>query len=260
MGAMTEQERILDKVRKLLAKAEGTNNQHEAEAFTAKAQELITEWAITDAMVAANRGAHSAKATTATIVIDYSPYQGPKEAMLDVVARANNCRVVLAATVDQERRKGNGYQRVSEATIIGFPADLQAVEILFTSLLLQAERAFLAPDVQVAMAIETSHPGHRIRWRNAFTLGYISGVRHKLAEAKKAAETKAEASTPGVALVLADRKGLVEQRTVELFPHLRANKMSAGQGAGTAAGHGRIAGKNADLGQPRVGGKREVGA
>ena len=44
---------LLDRVRKLLAKAEGTDNPHEAEAFSAKAAELIALYRIDPARLVA---------------------------------------------------------------------------------------------------------------------------------------------------------------------------------------------------------------
>ena len=48
---MTDDDRRLSTIRALLAKAEATEYPDEAEAFFAKASELISRWAIDEAML-----------------------------------------------------------------------------------------------------------------------------------------------------------------------------------------------------------------
>ena len=59
-----------------------------------------------------------------------NPYESPKATLLHAVAQANRCRSVW--------QKALGI-----STAIGFPSDLDAVELLFTSLLVQANTAVL---------------------------------------------------------------------------------------------------------------------
>ena len=59
-----------------------------------------------------------------------NPYESPKATLLHAVAQANRCRSVW--------QKALGI-----SAVIGFPADLDAVELLFTSLLVQANTAML---------------------------------------------------------------------------------------------------------------------
>ena len=54
---MSTNDSVLHKVRALLAKAEATPFDAEAEAFTSKAQELIARYRIDDALLSARRGA-----------------------------------------------------------------------------------------------------------------------------------------------------------------------------------------------------------
>src|SRR5262249_11766348 len=124
--ADTADPRILDKVRALLAKAESTGFAEEAEALTAKAQQLMARHSIDEALLAAREGARDEPAGC-RVGID-SPYELAKASLLDVVAGANRCRSVWA--------KSLGF-----ATVIGFQPDLDAVELLYTSLLVQATSA-----------------------------------------------------------------------------------------------------------------------
>ncbi|NMO55926.1 DUF2786 domain-containing protein [Actinoplanes sp. TBRC 11911] len=116
--------RVLDRVRALLAKAESTDFPAEAEAFSAKAQELIARHRIDDAL-----SSERADVTpfARRIGVDH-PYESEKASLLDAVARANSCRTVWSPEL--------GF-----STLFGFDADIDAVELLYTSLLVQANRA-----------------------------------------------------------------------------------------------------------------------
>ncbi|WP_229072182.1 DUF2786 domain-containing protein [Actinoplanes sp. DH11] len=118
-----EDKRILDRVRALLAKAEKTDFAAEAEAYSAKAQELITRYRIEEITAPAVDVTPFAR----RIGVDH-PYENEKASLLDAVSRANNCRTVWSPEL--------GF-----STVFGFDADIDAVELLYTSLLVQANRA-----------------------------------------------------------------------------------------------------------------------
>ena len=121
-------ERLLGKIRALLAKAESTEFAEEAEALSARAQELMAKYSIDHALLAAETG-RTEKPGGRRIAVD-NPYEAPKASLLQTVAQANRCRVVWS-------------KELGLVTVIGFPADLDAVELLFTSLLVQANSAML---------------------------------------------------------------------------------------------------------------------
>ena len=113
-------ERTLAKVRALLAKAESTTFPAEAEALSAKAQELMTRYRIDGVQLA---GEGDPGPSGRRVWID-QPYIGPKVALLRAVARANSCRAIEIGS--------DGCVH-----LVGHARDLEAVELLFTSLLLQ---------------------------------------------------------------------------------------------------------------------------
>ena len=115
----------LERVRALLAKAEGTTFPAEAEAYSAKAQELISRHSLDEALLHA-RG-EPVVPYARRIGVDH-PYENEKASLLDAVARANRCQVVWSPEF--------GF-----ATVFGFDADIDAVDLLHTSLLVQAHRA-----------------------------------------------------------------------------------------------------------------------
>jgi hypothetical protein len=116
-------QRVLDRVRALLAKAEGTDFPAEAEAYSAKAQELITRYRIEEVTAPAVDVTPFAR----RIGVDH-PYENEKAGLLDAVSRANGCRTVWSPEL--------GF-----TTVFGFDTDIDAVELLYTSLLVQANRA-----------------------------------------------------------------------------------------------------------------------
>jgi len=118
--------RILEKVRALLAKAESTTFPEEAEALSAKAQELMARHSIDEAMVGAAEGFPDAPAGVRLPVDE--PYAGAKSILLSVVASTNRCRAVWS-------------KELAFSTVLGFASDLAFVEILYTSLLVQAPRS-----------------------------------------------------------------------------------------------------------------------
>ena len=109
---------VLERVRALLAQAESTTYEAEAETFTAKAQELMTRHAIDLAMLAeASGGNHSAgKPQTIRVPID-DPYADMKSVMLHIVAEVSRCRTVF-------------HPHYSFATVVGFAHDLASTEVL----------------------------------------------------------------------------------------------------------------------------------
>jgi len=150
VDGMTTDDRILHRIRALLAKAESTPYAEEATALTAKAQELIAAHAIDLALVAEQTG--RGEITTRVVFIP-APYPKEKFLLLGGVASANGCRAILG--LDDLGRKS--MLQAPElfrddgryATIVGYASDLDATELVFTSLLVQAVNVMLAHGRQV---------------------------------------------------------------------------------------------------------------
>ncbi|HEU5157429.1 MAG TPA: DUF2786 domain-containing protein [Streptosporangiaceae bacterium] len=87
-------EKVLRKVRALLGKAESTDFPEEAEALTARAQELIARHSIDAALLHASH-ADKAEPMGRRLFVD-APYEPPKALLLQVIAEANRCRYGLA--------------------------------------------------------------------------------------------------------------------------------------------------------------------
>jgi hypothetical protein len=217
---------VLERVRALLAKAESTTFPAEAEALTAKAQELMARHAI-DAVVVAGGSASGAVGSRRFVVDD--PYARAKVQLLTEVATASSCRAVWS-------------QGLGIVTVFGHAGDLDAVDLLHTSLLVQASAA-----MQVAA---TGGPGSRHRsrgFRNAFLLGFATRIGERLREASaRAVAEAARDHGSGLLPVLASRAEAVDTAVQDACPDLVSRRVSASDGRGWAAGS--AAARRADLG------------
>jgi hypothetical protein len=203
-------QRMLDKIRALLAKAESTEFPEEAEALTARAQQLMARYSIDHALLAARSDGEQEGPGGRRLPVD-NPYESPKAMLLASVAQANRCRAVWS--------KSLGF-----STVLGFPADLDAVELLFTSLLVQANTALVHEGSKRG-------PGGRSRtrsFRQSFLASYAVRIGERLAEATGDAERQAAAEAPGTDLlpVLAARDQAVDDAVGTMFPQLTEHQMS----------------------------------
>ena len=231
-GAAKVEPRILEKVRALLAKAESTEFPEEAEALTAKAQELMTRHAVDAALLDSGPSPAGGQAVATQRVHVREPYVRAKMQLLAAVAAANDVRVVW-------------YSNLGIANLVGVPADVAATELLFTSLLLQAAQALSAAErAQGRRSASRS-------FRRSFLLGYGHRIGERLQAARQRA-TAAAAAEHGVDLlpVLRSREAAVEARMAELFPRVRATRSRASVDAGGWYA-GRAAAERADVGPRR---------
>jgi hypothetical protein len=219
-------QRMLDKVRALLAKAESTEFPEEAEAYTAKAQELMARHSIDYALIAAQSGNRD-EPTGCRVGVD-NPYDSAKALLLQKVAEANRCRAVWA--------KEFGF-----ATVLGFAADLDAVELLYTSLLVQATAAMLHEGPRR----DRSGQSRTRSFRQSFLNSYAIRIGERLMTATEAATTAAAEDLSQSATaedrdrllpVLAARDGAVQDAVDEMFPGLTSYAVRINNQDGWASG------------------------
>ncbi|MGW2716363.1 DUF2786 domain-containing protein [Streptomyces sp. NPDC001492] len=192
--------RMLTRIRALLAKAEATGFPDEAEALSAKAQELMARHSIDEALLAAR--APSPDAPGACRIGVEAPYEQAKAVLLDAVATANHCRAVW-------------NEPLGFSTVVGFEADLEAVELLYTSLLVQATTA-------MTKAETAQRAGGRKRtktFRQSFLAAYAHRIGTRLAAA---AETQV---TDDLLPVLASREVAVTAHTDRMFPETTTTRL-----------------------------------
>ncbi|MFE2532701.1 DUF2786 domain-containing protein [Streptomyces sp. NPDC059371] len=197
--------RMLTRIRALLAKAEATGFPEEAEALSAKAQELMARHTIDEALLAART--HAKDAPGACRIGVEPPYETAKAVLLDAVAGANRCRAVW-------------NDALCFSTVVGFEPDLEAVELLYTSLLVQATAA-------MAKAEAAQRAGGRKRtktFRQSFLAAYAHRIGDRLASVAEEQVTAAE--TEGALLpVLAARDVAVADHLDQMFPQTVTTRM-----------------------------------
>jgi hypothetical protein len=230
-------EKLLARVRALLDKAEATEFPEEAEALAGKAQELMTRHAIDASMLTGDRAGK--QVVGRRIGID-DPYARQKVSLLTAVARANSCEVIYSPGL-------------GACNLFGTSTDVELVELLHASLLLQATRAMLAAGTQRdAWGRATTRS-----FRTSFLAAYAGHIGQRLGEAKQAVEAEAEQEYGSALLpVLAAKVDAVRAHVGELFPKtrtMRATTVSDGRGwsAGMAAANAADLG-GSKLSQPRA--------
>ncbi|MEU6072921.1 DUF2786 domain-containing protein [Micromonospora sp. NPDC047074] len=231
--------RMLDRVRALLAKAESTTYPAEAEALTGKAQELIARHSIDQALLAGV--AEPADQPGGVRLGTEPPYAGAKALLAQEVAAANRCEAVWSDDL--------GF-----TTVLGWPADLEAVELLYTSLLVQATAAMLRGRDER----RTRGGGRRTRdYDESFLNAFALRIGERLRAATEDADRQAAARTGPERLlpVLATRAEAVRERVDSLFPGVTRSRLSVRDADGWSSG--TSAADRASLG-PGPGPKRQV--
>ena len=217
---------MFERVRALLAKAESTTFPEEAEAFSAKAQELMSRHSIDRAMLDAAAAAEAGTGGSPSRPLGYrirvdNPYASPKSILLSQVARANDCTAVW-------------QQHLGQSSVFGFQTDIEAVELLYTSLLVQATAAMVAAGPQV----DWRGRSRTRSFRHSFLIAYSARIGQRLREARAAGWAAAGAVYGEAALapVLAGRAEAVEEVFRAEFPRTSRQVARVSNSAGLYAG------------------------
>jgi Protein of unknown function (DUF2786) len=230
---------LLDRVRKLLAKAEDEGcSPAEAEALTAKAAELMARYGIDRALLGAMHP-ETDKPSDRVFSLD-NPWGDVKRHLLAGLALALRCQCVQTRSPEGVRLH-----------IFGYTSDLERADILFTSLLVQMARA-------LAHQAVPGYGGTARAWRRSWMLGYCTAVVTRVRAAEEAAAASAsesvaetEATTTGqsAALVLADRSLTVQGQVAAAYPRLRKTRVTY-SGGGYSDGYRE--GQRADIGGEKL--------
>jgi len=217
-------EAMLAKIRALLAKAESTTFPEEAEALSAKAQELMARHRIDHVLVG---GDGDSVPVGRRLWLD-DPYADAKAQLLAAVARANSCRSIMLT--------GLGC-----AHVVGFATDLDVVELLHTSLLVQATAAMAAAGPQ-----RDGRGRSRTRsFRQSFLIAYAWRIGQRLQGASEAVTAEVASTETTLLPALVRRERRVEDAIARAFPHAERKTFAISNPAGWAAG--TVAADAADL-------------
>lgn len=263
-------DRTLQRIAALLRKAESTDNDHEADAFLTAAQRLATLHSVDLAVARAHtdRAERRSAPTQRTVEIGASGKRGLRTyvQLYLAIARANQ------VTCDVARDS-------SRVFAYGFDTDLDAVQALYSSLVVQMVRAcetyLSSPERRQESVLERQlvrtdqrvrrtvvrKPVHGTTARINFQEAFAARIGKRLTEAgdRARAEAIADRPTAGVELVL-------RAKELEVTDHYRQNSTARGSWGGyrATAGFseqsrraGDTAGRRARIGTPtEIGGSR----
>jgi hypothetical protein len=230
----TSQSATLNRVRKLLAKAEAEGvTPPEAELLTAKAAELMARYGIDRARLGA---LHPDSDRPGSKIIDIdNPWAQVRAHLLAGLAGAMNCQCVLLSTSKPGAR----------IHLFGYESDLQRADIMYTSLLLQMATALRQAPVPPRSQIRSVRA-----WNRSFLLGFVTAVitRVKSAEGRArgvARDEDEKSDGPSTALVLADRALVIRTQLQQAYPTTRRTRITY-SGRGYSSGYAQ--GQRADIG------------
>jgi Protein of unknown function (DUF2786) len=212
-------EKMLARIRALLAKAESTEYPDEAEALSSKAQALMVQHSLREAVADHGRG-RSPVAAARRMWID-NPYPAAKVALVQAIAEANRCRTVW-------------IKDLGCVVIVGSETDLNLVELLVTSLLVQASRAMLLAGRRHDVRGQTRTKSFRF----AFLVAYAQRIGERLTATSSSVAEELRRDDR-LLPVLAARSRAADEEFTRLFPKITGSPLVAydplGTGAGSAA-------------------------
>jgi hypothetical protein len=213
--------KMLTRVRALLAKAESTEFAEEADAFFAKAKELMTRYSLERAMLFAGSGEGGGTGPGGRRIWLDAPYVSAKSMLINQVALANRSKAVF-------------HSGLGCVTVLGDEVDLELVEVLSTSLLVHASGAMVGAGRQM----DWSGQSRTKSFRQSFLVSYATRIGERLtaADAATSAAVADELGDGRLLPVHAARTEEVEKLYESLFPVLRSRRVSVSNNAGWGAG------------------------
>jgi len=241
-------------IQKLLSRAEATDFDHERDACLSKVAELVARHSIEEALLRASVDDGARESPTERLMVVPSPYAARKVSLFGAVGEHAGCTVIDLGNDD------TGVRRVAA---VGFPSDLDRMEVLVTSLLVQLTRSMLSAPTRPRRTA-----GATAAWRRSFVSGFTWRVAERLREASRAEKAGTEGGHsaadsagdgPSLELALIERQDAVDEEVARRYPYLRTRRMDGGS---SAEGHraGRDAGNRAGLGEEALGARRELSA
>lgn len=227
-------DRLLDRVRKLLAKAEAEGvTPAEAQALTAKAADLMAKYGIDRALLAAARP--ETDQPDNRIVELCNPWARVQAHLLCGLAAALRCQCILLPASEGQR-----------VHVFGYASDIERADVLYTSVLLQMWHGLAGAEVPARASSVRA-------WRRSWLLGFASAVIARVRAAEQRAErsvtTATDSESSRAALVLADRALVIRKNVTRAYPATRSARVTY---SGSGYGAGYAEGKRADIGAGRV--------
>lgn len=249
----------------LLAKAEGTKVDAEAETYREKAYELMTKYAVDQAMIDAKRVRDGGVATE-QIVRESVAFKG---IFKDALIQFSHSIVMAFRTMDGYVEKNVTHiestkrVKVHIYTIVGYESDVAQAKMLLTSLHIQAASALTEwwkeLDLYTGAGVikNMGSAMEKFKTRREFIMSFGQGAASRVRDRMKIVMNE---SGPGTEVALVDRGDQVKRWLKE---NMNLSKSRGGQmqrGSYEASTSGYTAGRRADTGETRVNtGQRAIG-
>jgi len=236
---------MLGRVRKLLAKAEDPScTPEEAAALNDKAAELIAKYGVDRALLASTGEVQDEVGDRVMVLPD--PYARDKARLLVRVAAPLRVRVIFNTGASRHIR---GFR----VHLFGFTADLDRVEILFTSLLVQASFG-MASARPAGDWWRDPTPSQVAAFRRDWLTGFGAKVHQRLSASEdRAKQEAAREGSSGMELVFVGRNAAVDTAIQTAYPKLTGEDKGRRVRSNDAYRDGAVAGAKADLGSGRLG-------
>ena len=247
---MNTDAKYADRIAALLAKAESTTAE-EAEALTAKAEELMIKYGIEQAHIDAARLGSTAPEQIVTEKITFSGIYSQGSVMMGhyVAQGFGQLRTMQTKNVRTTNAAGKSV-RGDQLWLIGFESDVKQCKLLIASLELQCAVALRQwwssnSDSRFMTKME------QFKEKRQFIISFGDGAGQRLRETRR--RVVAEDKGSGTELVLVDRKARVDRFVEDEYaPRKSRGRMQGGSFGGSSAG--RAAGRNANVGGTAVSG------
>lgn len=244
---------IISKIQKLLAKAESTTHEAEADAFFAKAQELMMAHAISEeALKAAGEKPKDELVEVSVFIKEGLPATKSRQWFLRRVSEAMNCRTLI-------------FGRTNTTHVFGYKSEAEFVQLLYMSVEMQSHAAVLR-ELKVAKREHAErHPYVKFRpgvWRRTYIEAYLSRVGDRITERYRTVD---ETHGTGTSIVLRDRGKTAEEWMTSQYIVTNAKQRSRRRDYNwDAYDRGTAAGANADIsggrGHVGQGSRKELGS
>lgn len=231
-------EKVKKKIKALLTKAESTEFQEEADAFFAKAAELMAQHAVSEDEIRQYKDEKSIPKPERRSYVVASPYSADRMYLVSQVAEA------LGGYAYYMKQRRDGYKtrnRVKDhntyAFLVGFPHDLDQIEVMLESLNRQMD---IAREKAMAQTYLPGMGGKKV-WSATFIRAYSMRIGQRLREAY---QTVMAEQTGGVALAIRNKNEIIRAELAGLGVKAQTSQRQFDSNAASA---GRAAADRASI-------------
>lgn len=251
---MTASVDYVDKITKLLNKAQGTDVEAEAEAFRDKAYELMAQFRIDEAEIEARRRAAGGSRKDEKLVDKDIPLTGVfryglRDLSFFVIDAMPDIGGYFIDNARSEVKLANGKTRWAETVVlvvVGYESDVDQAILLLTSLHMQAAGA-LIPWWNSDPWHATLKRGEAFRSKRSFIRSFGAGAGQKIRLAHNA--LRSNGISTGAEIVLRDKEQAINEHLEKYQLKHKKDRLKSGI---TGSADGYQAGQEADTGEKKV--------